>query len=345
MLYLARMPRALRSLVHGALLVLAAGAGACGRAPDLVVYCSLDQEFSEPLIAEFERATGLTVQAQYDVERNKTVGMVQRIRAEAAYPRADVFWNNEIAQTIRLKQEGLTAAYDSPSAADLPAAFRDPAHHWHGFAARARVILHRTDRPVRVPSTLDEMLQPEFARGGALAQPLTGTTLTNFTALAALRGRPAVLDWLRRAGASGLRWGSGNADVMRGVTRGDFDWGFTDTDDAASAIQDGYPVAISFVDQGPPGAGTLLIPNTVCILRGAPHRAAAERFVDWLLLPATEARLAASPARQIPLHPGVAAPPEVRLPGRDFTPLAVDWDAVAASLADCEQEFRALLVQ
>jgi len=331
-----------RAFAAGAALLLAA---ACAPSPDLVVYCSLDQEFSEPLIAEFERASGLKVDAQYDVERNKTVGMVQRIRAESAHPRADVFWNNEIAQTIRLKQLGLTAAFTPPTAAGRPVQFQDAEGHWHGFAARARVILYRTDKPVTPPRTLDQMLEPAFARGGALAKPLTGTTLTNFTVLADLRGRPAAVDWLRRASASGLRWGSGNADVMRGVTRGDFDWCFTDTDDAAKAIQDGYPVAIAPLDQGPPGQGTLLIPNTVCILAQAPHRAAAERFVEWLLRPETEAILAAAPSRQIPLHPQVTAPPGVMRPGADFEVLAVNWEAVAAGLEACEQEFRALLVQ
>jgi iron(III) transport system substrate-binding protein len=320
-------------------------AAACSKPADLVVYCSLDQEFSEPLIAEFERATGLRVDAQYDVERNKTVGMVQRIRAEAAHPRADVFWNNEIAQTIRLKQLGLTAAYVPAVAATLPETFKDPAGHWNGFAARARVILYRTDRPVRIPRTLDEMLEPEIARGGALAKPLTGTTLTNFTVLADLRGRPAAVAWLQRATASGLHWGSGNADVMRGVARGDFDWCFTDTDDAAKAIQDGYPVAVAMLEQGPPGQGGLLIPNTVCILANAPHRAAAERFVEWILRPETEAILAAAASRQIPLHPQVKAPPDVLQPGRDFQALVVNWDAVAAGLEACEKEFSALLVQ
>jgi iron(III) transport system substrate-binding protein len=333
--------RALRIPAGALLCGLTAG---CAPSPDLVVYCSLDQEFSEPLIAEFERATGLDVDAQFDVERNKTVGLVQRIRAEAGHPRADVFWNNEIAHTLRLKDEGLTEAFDPANAATLPEAYRDPQHHWHGFAARARVLLHRTDRPVRLPQNLDEMLVPEIARSGALAKPLTGTTLTNFAVLAELRGREGALAWLRRAEASGLRWGSGNADVMRGVARGEFDWCLTDTDDAAAAIQNGYPVAIAWLDQGPPGSGTLLIPNTVAILRGAPHRAAAERFVNWLLSPAVEARLAASPSRQIPLHPGVAVPDDAYLPGRDFTTLDVNWLAVARAIEACEKEFRALLV-
>ena len=56
---------------------------------------------------EMER-TGLKVRAQYDVEQNKTVGLVNRLIAEKDAPQCDVFWNNEIAHTIRLKRLGLT---------------------------------------------------------------------------------------------------------------------------------------------------------------------------------------------------------------------------------------------
>lgn len=337
-----RAASAARRLV---LTILTIAAASCAPAPDLVVYCSLDQEFSEPLIAAFERETGLVVDTQYDVERNKTVGMVQRLIAERAHPRADVFWNNEIAQTLRLKSLGLTASFAPPTAELVPAEFRDPEAHWHGFAARARVILYRTDRPGGHPRTFDEMLVPEHAPRGGLAKPLTGTTLTHFTALAERRGAAAAADWIRRAEAAGLRWGSGNADVMRAVARGDFDWCLTDTDDAAVAIRGGHPVAIEYLREEGPDSGTLLIPNTLALIRDAPHRAAAERFVAWILRPETEAALAAADSRQIPLLAGSQAPEGVGLPDREFTASKVDWAAVAAALEDREKEFRALLVR
>ena len=94
--------------------------GACGAEPDLVVYVAHDQVHSEPLIRRFERETGLSVRAEYDVEANKTIGLVNRIREERNRPRCDVFWNNEIAHTVSLAEDGLLAAYDSPSAAGIP---------------------------------------------------------------------------------------------------------------------------------------------------------------------------------------------------------------------------------
>jgi iron(III) transport system substrate-binding protein len=55
---------------------------------EVVLYCSVDQAVAEPLVAEFERQTAIRVLARYDTEASKTVGLVQRIRAQAAAPTA-----------------------------------------------------------------------------------------------------------------------------------------------------------------------------------------------------------------------------------------------------------------
>ena len=94
--------------------------------PQVVIYASVDRNFAEPVLEAFEQATGIRVLAAYDVEASKTTGMVNRLLAEKNRPRDDVFWSGEFAQTVLLKNEGVLAAYDSPQAADLPEAYRDP---------------------------------------------------------------------------------------------------------------------------------------------------------------------------------------------------------------------------
>ncbi|MFK5955438.1 MAG: extracellular solute-binding protein [Planctomycetota bacterium] len=321
-------------------------AACSGETPDLVVYCALDQDLSEPLIQDFEQRTGLHVQTQFDVERNKTVGLVSRILHEAeGNPHADVFWNNEIAHTLRLQQAGLTLPYRSPSAEGIPDQFRDADGHWTGFAARARVILYRTDADLPVPSKLDDFLDPKYAMHGAMAVPLTGTTLTNATVMAELRGRQAMLDWFTAVEAAGLHFGSGNADVMRRTQSGDFHWCFTDTDDAAKAIDSGYPVAVRYLEQGDGDTGVLLIPNTLCILDSGKNLDAAKKFADFILSFETEARLAHSISRQIPLHEGALIPDGVGHPGKDFKTMQVDWEKVAAAIGDLAKDLQEAFVR
>ncbi len=74
--------------------------------PSVVVYCALDQIYSEPILRDFERQSGIQVLAKYDLEATKTSGLVNLLLLEQAHPRCDVFWNNEMLQTAVLARAG-----------------------------------------------------------------------------------------------------------------------------------------------------------------------------------------------------------------------------------------------
>ena len=327
-------------------LVLAATLSACGDGPDLVVRVSLDQVFSEELMREFEESSGLEVRVQYDIEQSKTVGHVRAIIEEAARPRTDVFWNNEIAQTIRLAELGLLQPYDSPSAAEIPELFRDPERRWTGFAARARVLIVNTDLvPAgEEPRGTMDLFDPKWSGKCGIARPLTGTTLTHATGLYEVMGEEWARDFFTRvvssneAGAVNLPESNGQAMTL--VKNGALAWAWTDTDDFNVARLQGAPVRRVYPDQEPgPGVlmkdgeplGTLLIPNSVMILKDAPHPENARRFVDWVLTREIEARLAASRSAQIPVREDVARPDHVGRIG-DFRAMNVEYGDIGSTI-------------
>ena len=136
----------------------------CGprSANEVVVYCALDREFSEPILQRFEKETGVAVRASYDVESTKSVALAERILRERRRPRCDLYWNNEILNTLRLEKAGVLAADESKAGMEYAAQWRSPEHRWYGFAARARVLIvnekklagrngARTDRRVDRP--------------------------------------------------------------------------------------------------------------------------------------------------------------------------------------------------
>jgi iron(III) transport system substrate-binding protein len=322
--------------------------GACGGEPDLVVYVSLDQEFSEGLMRRFAAETGLDVRVEYDIEANKNVGLAMRIRAEAASrPRCDVFWSNENTQVLSMAEDGLLQPYDSPSARDIPAQFRDPQHRWTGFAARARVYIVNTDlvdpREIR---TMWDLYDPRWKGQVAIARPLAGTTNGHFAALYEVlgeaEGRRYVETAARLSRTGDLNVATGNAHVMRLVRDGQAAFGWTDTDDFHVAREAGAPVVAIYPDKD--GPGTVLIPNTVCILASAPRPEAARRFVDWVLRPEIEAELAHSRSAQIPVRDAVPRPPHVVGP-EGFKAMDVDWRAVSAALQQRTAEFQELFLQ
>jgi iron(III) transport system substrate-binding protein len=349
-------PVHLRGLLTVSVLLLMLGA--CGPTPDLVVYCALDQEHSEELIRRFEDETGLVVRAEFDTEATKTIGLVGRIRAERNRVRCDVFWNNEIANTVALAEDGLLAPYDSPSAADIPAAFRDSEHRWTGFAARARVFIVNTElvSPADLASIrgMWDLLEPRWAGKVGMARPLTGTTLTHMTALYGVLGDERAEEYLTRIKAANgrgeLDLTGGNALLARKVRDGVLAWGWTDTDDYFVAQDAGYPVAVIYPDQPtaeePDAPGTLVIPNTVCLLAGAPHADAGKRFIDWVLGGAIEADLAASRTMQIPVRASVPRPDYVpRFGPGQRKAMDVDFRAAGKALPARQQHLKELFVE
>ncbi|MFM1872842.1 MAG: hypothetical protein RL398_2264 [Planctomycetota bacterium] len=309
---------------------------ACGKEADVSLYVALDQEHSEAMVKRFEQETGLSVKARFDTEASKTVGLVSAIVEEASRPRADVFWNNELAHTVRLAQKGLLAAYAAPNGASIPTQWKDGGGLWHGFAARARVlIVNKNLLPDAKdwPKSTFDLVDPKWRGKCGVARPLTGTTLTHFAALQLLLGDERFGKFIDGIFANDVQLLQSNGATMRAVSEGKLAWAFTDTDDYHVALTKGLPVGVVFPDQDEGGLGTMLIPNSVGLVKNGPNPENGKKLVDWILAEQTEALLAAAKSAQIPLRAGVKGPADASILGVDrFRAMAWDVSGTAANL-------------
>lgn len=319
-----------------------AGIGGCQAqsSPEVVVYCALDRGFSEPILQQFERDTGIKVKPVYDTESTKSVGLRERIVNEASRPRCDLFWNNEILNTLRLEREQLLAGYASPVGNEYPESCRSPAGTWYGFAARARVLIVNTEKEPDPPKTLEELTDPKWRGRLAIAKPLFGTTATHVASLFAIWGPEKTKDWLRRLKENDVQILAGNKQVALQVGAGSIAMGLTDTDDALAEIAAGRPVKMVFIETDQQNPGIFIIPNVVSLIRGGPNPEQAQKLLDYLLSPKVEERLATGESGQIPLHPGVQAAPQLGTP-EESAPLPVDfpeafkhWDEAMSFVKD-----------
>ncbi len=272
---------------------------------EVVIYTSVDQIFSEPVLDRFEETTGIKVKAVYDVEATKTTGLVNRLMAEKENPLADVWWNGEIAQTILLKEEGVLTPYASPEANGIPAAYIDPEDYWTGFGGRARVCVVNTDLldPEDYPSSIYDFLDEKYpADQIAIAYPIFGTTATHVAALYASLGPEEAGALFTALNEREIRVVDGNGVVRDLVADGSVMFGLTDTDDGIGAIERGAPVEMVFLDQGADEIGTLLIPNTVAMIKDGPNVEEAKMLIDYLLSEETVIELVDRGWFQLPLR-------------------------------------------
>lgn len=327
-----------------AALVAAALAGAIlfalqhrGSGPEpLVVYCAHDAVFAQKVLDAFQKETGIALSVRYDTEATKSLSLMELLLREQQTRRCDVFWNNQWVGMGRLKAAGLLEPYAGPGHQRIPSRYHDPEGHWTGFAARLRVFIVNqkniaaTD-PASLAAAVDQRLDANLNRV-AIAKPLYGTTLTQYSAQWALAGPESLKGWHGDWRKRGVREVAGNAAVKNLVAQGVCDLGLTDTDDFFDARDAGAPVTmlpIRITPQGGVAAGqpaghaaaqhatgpatqpatrpaadarpTICIPNTVAIVRGTRRLGDAQKLVDFLASERGELALAASGSRQIPL--------------------------------------------
>jgi iron(III) transport system substrate-binding protein len=225
-----------------------------------------------------------------------------------------------------------------PAAAEFPAQFRSPNGLWHGFAARARVLIVNTDLVTEDdrPKSVEDLADPQWNDRAGIAKPLFGTTASHVACLFAYWGDDRAMEFFTKV-KDNARIMSGNKAVAEAVGKGHLAFGLTDTDDAIIEKDAGRPVEIVYPDQHEGGMGTLFIPNTLAVIRGGPNPGSAHKLIDYLLRPQIEVLLAEGRSAQIPLHPQAEAELRVQTP-RTVRPMEVDFRA-AADRWDTAYEF------
>ena len=253
----------------------------------VVIYASQDEVYAEPILKGFERETGIRVLPNFDSEAVKTVGLANRLLAERSHTQCDVFWSNEELRTRQLAAAGLFRATNGWAAI--------------GFRSR-RVVINTARVPTgEAPTSLQDLAGPKWKGKVAVAYPLFGTTATHFLALRQQWGEARWQAWCRALAANKPYLVDGNSVVVKLVGSGEALVGLTDSDDIADGQREGLPIApLPMTDD------TLLIPNTVAVLRDAPHAGAAQRLFDYLQRPATRAALVAAKALEAEASPPAA---------------------------------------
>jgi iron(III) transport system substrate-binding protein len=314
-------------LVGIAALFMLSGCGEKTTQRSVTVYVSEDRVFSEPVLQAFEKETGIRIRAVYDTEESKSTGVMNRILAESAHPQADVYWANEPIRAEVLRKKGVLEPYRSPNSRGIDRTFIAQDNSWTGFSARLRLFIVHKDARCR-PTSVWDYADAQCGRHGIIANPLFGTTTSHIAALASVKGETMVGRWLGQMRRAGVAIASSNGASADAVADGRYDYALVDSDDAISRLRDKEAIELVYPDQGKGGLGVFVVPNAVMLLHGAPHPKEAKLLIDYLLSAKTEEALAKADCAQIPLHPGIAPPKELR-PIEQLSVMRVDYGAVA----------------
>lgn len=305
----------MRSFLTVVAFVLLASVTGCNDDPpstqtaSVVIYCSVDTAVAEPILAAFEKRSGIKVHAIYDTEAGKTTGLINRLMAERARPRADVWWSSEVFGTIQLSQRDVLAKYESTEAADIPSAFRDPQNRWIAFGLRGRVIAYDPKRIKEedLPRSWSDLADPKYRGRFQMADPRFGTTRGHMAVLLSVWGQPEMEKYYEALRANECKLADGNAKAVLNLTRGLTDFVATDTDDVLLAQARGDAIEMIYPDLAGPGgqssvSGTLWIPCSVGLVKDSPNPGEGGRLIDYLISAEVEELLFASESRNVPVR-------------------------------------------
>lgn len=301
-------------------------------ASQLTVYTSHPEELYAPLVQEFEDRTGIWVQ----VVDGTSGELLERIAAESDDVRADVMFGGGVDSLEAYRDE--FASYRSPECD----AIADPAlcgadDRWTGFSVLPLVFVYNPNlvNERDAPAAWRNLTDAKWTGRIAFASPAASASC--YTALATavqLYGEEFAAALARNMAGS---CAADSQDIVPLVADGSCSVGITLESTVQKAIAGGADVAYLY-----PEDGTSAVADGVAILKDAPHRENAERFVDFMLGRDAQGYLWEKLQRR-PVRDDILVEGQTRLENMNLMDYDLDWAAEnkADLVALWQREFEA----
>jgi iron(III) transport system substrate-binding protein len=276
-----------------------AGVLAVPASADQVVnlYSARHYDTDEALYTNFTRATGIEINR---IEAGDDA-LLERIRTEGANSPADVLLIVDAARLARAEQLGLFAPLRSKALEQrIPAEFRDPDGMWFGFSSRARIIVYdkATVKPDEV-STYESLADPRN-KGRICTRPGSHPYMLSLvSAMVAHHGEEKTEQWARGVVSNFARPPrGGDTDQIRAVAAGECGVALTNSYYLVRLMRSPKPedrtvverVGMVWPDQN--SYGTHMNISGGGLMRNAPNRENAVRFLEYLASDAAQAYFA-----------------------------------------------------
>jgi iron(III) transport system substrate-binding protein len=280
------MPKLLRRFSALAAGLLFAG-GVAAQDNVVNVYSSRHYQTDEALYSGFTKQTGIKVNR---IEAGEDA-LIERIRNEGARSPADVLITVDAGRLWRAEQLGLFQPVKSALLESrIPESFREPAGHWFGFSMRARVIAYNKGKvQAGEIRTYEQLADPKW-KGRVCMR--SSTNIYNLSLMGALIDHLGVDK--AEAWAKGVRANlaqepkGGDTDQLKAVAAGQCDVTVSNQYYYARLARSQKPnerevaerLGIVFPNQA--SWGTHVNISGAGVLKHAPHREAAVKFLEYL---------------------------------------------------------------
>lgn len=255
---------------------------------ELNMLCTPQQEWCDGMKKEFEtKNPGVTV----NFVRLSSGEALTRLRNEKENPQFDVWWGGPIDSFIAAKGEGLLEPYQAAGYANIrdPKLMLDADGQWVGIYVGSLGFGTNNDflknNPnVKPPTSMDDLLKPEFKGQIYIAHPATsGTSYTFLCTILQQKGEEAGWAYLKSFAQNVAQFTKSGAAPVQSVGKGEGALGIVFSHDIVAGIETGLPLTLSF-----PAEGTGYEIGGMGLIKGAKNSELAKAWFDWALEPSTQ---------------------------------------------------------
>jgi iron(III) transport system substrate-binding protein len=286
--------------------VAASGATTGSAAGSITLYSGQHEQTTDALVAGFEKATGITVNVRNDDEDT----LADQIVAEGSRSRADVFLTENSQVLEFLQGKGLLAKTDPSTLARTPAQYDSPQGDWVGVSGRVSVIIYNPAliSAGQLPATVLQLAAPRY-RGQLALAPQETDFQPIVTSVARAYGQSAALRWLNgvKSNAAAHVYPD-NETIADEVNRGAAAFGIVNQYywyrmRAEIGVANTKARIAYFAPRDP---GYVVDVSGAAVLKSSAHRAAAQKFLAYLVSPAAQ-EIIADPAKSISFEYTIAS--------------------------------------
>jgi iron(III) transport system substrate-binding protein len=237
-----------------------------------------------------------------------------QIKAEAANPKADVWFGGTGDPHLQAAEEGLTAVYRSPNLAQLhPWAVRQAEQSGYrtvgvyagalGFSFNTELLKKKGLAP---PQCWADLLQPGFKGEIQMANPSSsGTAYTAIATVVQVMGEAKAFEYLKALHGSINQYTKSGVGPVKAVARGETLVGISFVHDVVTETMAGFPVG-----SATPCEGTGYEIGSMSIVNSARNLEGARRFVDLALTAPVQGLGAKNKQFQVPSNRSAEVPKE-----------------------------------
>ena len=192
---------------------------------------------------------------------------------------ADLIWVGDPTNYIDFKQQGLLYPYDSPTAANIPAKFKDPQLMFMSARLIMLGFVYNTTKLslAQAPRTWEELLRPDLKNNIAMTDPTSsGTTL--FTVAGLVQNPRYGWGYLQKLKDHGLLLESGSSAVVNKVGSGEYLVSIGVDYIARSAMAQGATLGFVYPENDIP-----IIESPIAIIRNSKNLDAAKVLYDYII--------------------------------------------------------------